>query len=383
VIARDLFEDEHEMFRSSFRSFLDREICPHAAEWEKVGIVDRSAFTSAGRGGFLGMAAPEQFGGGGIDDFRFNVIIAEEIQHADVYSSAVGFTLHNDVCLPYFTDIATTEQQERWLPGICSGELITAVAMTEPSTGSDLAAITSAAHRKDDSYVLSGSKTFITNGINADLVIVAAKTDTTLGARGVSLLVVEREMAGFTRGRNFDKMGQHAQDTAELYFDEVCVPFENRLGEEGQGFGLLMGNLAQERLSIAVMAIAAARKCLQLAVDYSNERRAFGQTIGSFQANRFRLAELWTEVEIGQAFVDRCVRALNGDALSAEEAAMAKWWCTELQGRAADFGVQIHGGAGFMAESPISRAFTDARVTRIYGGTTEIMKEIIGRRLTS
>jgi alkylation response protein AidB-like acyl-CoA dehydrogenase len=381
MIERDLYDDEHEMFRNSFRTFLERQVQPHADVWEKSGIVDRDLFLRAGDGGFLGMSAPEEFGGGGTDDFRYNAVIAEEIQHAGVYASGVGITLHNDVCLPYFVNATNEEQRNRWLPGICSGELITAVAMTEPGAGSDLAALTTTALSKGDHYVLSGSKTYITNGINADLVIVAAKTDPTLGGRGISLLVVERGMAGFDRGRNLDKMGMHAQDTAELFFDEVEVPATNLLGEEGAGFGLLMGNLAQERLGIAIMGIAAARACLDMAVAYSRERKAFGKSIGSFQNTKFRLAELWSEVEIGQAFVDRCVKAHNRNALSGEEAAMAKWWCTELQGRAADFGVQIHGGAGFMSEYPIARAFADARVTRIYGGTTEIMKEIIGRRL--
>ena len=381
MIERNLYDDEHEMFRSSFRTFLEREVQPNADRWEKAGIVDRDLFSRAGTGGFLGMAAPEEFGGGGIDDFRYNALIAEEIQHADVYASGVGITLHNDVCLPYFVHATTEEQRARWLPGICAGELITAVAMTEPGAGSDLASMTTTAQPKGDHYRLSGSKTYITNGILADLVIVAAKTDPTLGGSGVSLLVVERGMDGFDRGRNLEKMGMHAQDTAELFFDDVEVPATNLLGIEGGGFGLLMGNLAQERLAIAVMGIAAARACLDLAVTYSRDRKAFGQSIGSFQNTRFRLAELWSEVEIGQAFVDRCIKARNRSVLSSEEAAMAKWWCTELQGRAADFGVQIHGGAGFMTEYPIARAFADARVTRIYGGTTEIMKEIIGRQL--
>ena len=381
MIERDLYDDEHEMFRSSFRTFLQREVQPHADRWEQAGIVDRDLFTRAGAGGFLGMAAPEEFGGGGSDDFRYNAVISEEIQHAGVYASGVGITLHNDVCLPYFVHATTEEQRARWLPGICAGDLITAVAMTEPGAGSDLASMTTTAQFKGDHYRLSGSKTYITNGILADLVIVAAKTDPTLGGRGVSLLVVERGMDGFGRGRNLDKMGMHAQDTAELFFDDVEVPATNLLGTEGGGFSLLMGNLAQERLAIAVMGVAAARVCLDMAVTYSKERRAFGQSIGSFQNTRFRLAELWSEVEIGQAFVDRCIMARNRSALSGEEAAMAKWWCTELQGRAADFGVQIHGGAGFMNEYPIARAFADARITRIYGGTTEIMKEIISRQL--
>jgi alkylation response protein AidB-like acyl-CoA dehydrogenase len=375
------FQDEHELFRDSFRRFLEKEAVPHFDEWERAGAVDPSLFRRAGESGFLGMDAPEEHGGGGIRDFRYHVIISEEVQRAGLGGAGLGLTLHNDVCMPYFTHLANDEQQHRWLPGICRGELITAVAMTEPGIGSDLASMTTTAIRDGDHYVVNGSKTFITNGINADLVITAVKTDPSQRHRGMSLLVLERGMEGFERGRNLDKVGLHSQDTAELFFTDVRVPVENRLGEEGDGFRHLVTNLPQERLSIAVAGVAAARAAFDWTLAYCKERTAFGQPIGSFQSSRFRLAEMATEVEIAQAFVDQCVLALNDGVLTAEEASMAKWWCTELQGRVIDAGVQLHGGYGYMWEYPIARAYADARVTRIYGGTTEIMKEIIGRSL--
>jgi alkylation response protein AidB-like acyl-CoA dehydrogenase len=380
-MQRTLFEDVHEEFRSAFRSFLDREAVPNLERWEAAGVVDRELFAVAGASGFLGMEVPEEHGGGGVKDFRFNVVIAEELQQADVNSVGLGLTLHNDICLPYFLHLTNDEQRARWLPGICAGELITAVAMTEPGIGSDLASMTTTAIRDGDDYVVNGSKTFITNGINADLVITAVKTDPTQRHRGMSLLVLERGMEGFQRGRNLDKIGMHAQDTAELFFDDVRVPVTNRLGDEGAGFLQLVSNLPQERLSIAVTGVAAARAAFERTLAYAKERQAFGQPIASFQHNRFVLAEMATEIEIGQAFVDRCVVALNAGELTADEAAMAKWWCTELQGRVIDRGVQLHGGYGYMSEYPIARAYADARITRIYGGTTEIMKEIIGRSL--
>jgi alkylation response protein AidB-like acyl-CoA dehydrogenase len=380
-VHRTLFDETHEEFRSSFRSFLAKEAAPHHARWEAEGIVDRQLFAVAGANGFLGMEVPEEYGGGGVRDFRFNVVIAEEIQHADVNAAGLGLTLHNDICLPYFLHLTDEEQKRRWLPGICAGELITAVAMTEPGIGSDLASMTTSAVRDGDHYVVNGSKTFITNGINADLVITAVKTDPSQRHRGMSLLVLERGMDGFDRGRNLEKVGMHAQDTAELFFDDVRVPVENRLGEEGTGFVSLVTNLPQERLSIAVTAVAAARAAFERTLAYTKERTAFGQPIASFQHSRFVLAEMATEIEIAQTFVDRCVLALNAGELTAEEAAMAKWWCTELQGRVVDRCVQLHGGYGYMTEYSVGRAFADARITRIYGGATEIMKEIIGKSL--
>jgi alkylation response protein AidB-like acyl-CoA dehydrogenase len=375
------FEDEHEMFREAFRTFVEREMVPHREKWEQEGIVDRDIFAKAGAAGFLAMSVPEQYGGAGVEDFRYNLIIAEEICRADVYPAGLGMTLHSDVCLPYFLDYCNDEQKSRWLPGIASGELITAVAMTEPGIGSDLASMTTNAVRDGDTYILNGSKTFITNGILSDLVIVACKTDPTQRHTGMSLMVVEAGMEGFERGRNLDKLGMHSQDTAELFFNDVRVPVANRIGDEGQGFTLLVKNLPQERLSIAMAGVAHARAILTWTVEYCNERTAFGQKIGSFQNSRFKLAEMETEITLGETFIDRSVTALNEGTLTAEEAAMAKWWCTELQKRVADQCVQLHGGYGYMTEYPIGRAYADARVTRIYGGTTEIMKEIIGRSM--
>jgi alkylation response protein AidB-like acyl-CoA dehydrogenase len=380
-MRRTLFEDEHEQFRSSVRAFIGNEIVPHHDEWEKAGIVDRAMFKKAGALGFLGMAVPEEHGGGGVEDFRYNVVIAEEIQRAGVNASGLGWTLHNDICLPYFLTLCTEEQKARWMPGICSGELITAVAMTEPGMGSDLASMATTALLDGDHYVVNGSKTFITNGINADLVITAVKTDPTQRHAGMSLVVIERGMPGFERGRNLEKVGMHAQDTAELFFTDVAVPVANRLGDEGTGFRSLVTKLPQERLSIATTGVAAARAALDLTLDYVKERTAFGQPIGSFQNSRFRLAEMATEIELAQTFIDRCVLALNDGELTAEEAAMAKWWCTELQKRVVDGCLQLHGGYGYMHEYPIARAYVDARISTIYGGTTEIMKEIIGRSL--
>jgi alkylation response protein AidB-like acyl-CoA dehydrogenase len=380
-MRRTLFDDEHELFRDSVRRFIAAEAAPHNERWERAGIVDRELFSAAGAHGLLGMAVPERYGGGGVDDFRYNLVIAEEVQSGGINAVGLGWTLHNDICLPYFLSLCTDEQKERWLPGICSGELITAIAMTEPGIGSDLASMTTTARRDGDDYVVNGSKTFITNGINADLVITAVKTDPTQRHRGMSLVVVERGMGGFERGRNLDKIGMHAQDTAELFFTDVCVPVANRLGDEGEGFRHLVTNLPQERLSIAATGVAAAKAAFDDTLGYVKERQAFGQPIGTFQNSRFRVAEMATEIEIAQSFIDRCVLALNDGELTAEEASMAKWWCTELQGRVADACVQLHGGYGYMTEYPVARAYADARITRIYGGTTEIMKEIIGRSL--
>jgi alkylation response protein AidB-like acyl-CoA dehydrogenase len=324
---------------------------------------------------------PERYGGAGVDDFRFNQIVVEEVSLAGNAGSGLGLTLHNDICLPYFLQFCDEGQKQRWLPGIADGSLITAVAMTEPEIGSDLAGLRTTARREGDEYVVNGSKTFITNGINADLVITAVKTDPSQRHGGISLLILERGMEGFERGRNLEKVGMHAQDTAELYFEDVRVPVENRLGEEGQGFRYMTTNLAQERLSIALAGMGAARGALDMTLAYVKDRQAFGQPIGSFQNSRFALAEMATEIELATCFCDQAVLGLNRGELSREDAAMAKWWSTELQGRVIDRCLQLHGGYGYMLEYPIARAFVDARVTRIYGGTTEIMKEIIGRSL--
>ncbi|MCX4095836.1 acyl-CoA dehydrogenase family protein [Nocardia sp. alder85J] len=384
-MRRDLFEPEHEAFRASFRAFLEAEFVPHLAAWAAAGLVPREMFAKAGDLGFTGMQTPEEYGGGGAGDFRFNVVISEEIAAAHLGGAGTGLGAHNDLVLPYLEDLTDTEQKRRWLPGAATGRLIAAVAMTEPGTGSDLSAIATSAvpTRVDgrDGYLVNGQKTFISNGINADLVVTVVRTDPADRHRGLSLLVVERGMSGFERGRNLDKLGQHAQDTAELFFDDVFVPVANRLGAEGEGFALLQRNLPQERLAIAVHATSCTRAVLDLTLEYVCGRKAFGKPIGSFQATRFALAELATELDLAQCFVDTCVLAHNAGRLSAVDAAKAKWWCTELQGRAADRCLQLHGGYGYMAEQPIARAYADARVTRIYGGTTEIMKEIVGRSL--
>ena len=382
MLKRTLFDDDHELFRDSVRAFIDKEIVPHADDWERAGVVDKAMFRKAGANGFLGMEIPEEHGGGGVDDFRFNVIIDEEIQRAGVFASGMCITLHNDICLPYITNLADDDQKARWLPGIASGELMTAIAMTEPSTGSDLAGIRTTALRDGDSYVVNGSKTFITNGINADLVVVAAKTDPSQAHRGMSLLVVEEGMEGFSRGRNLDKIGLHAQDTAELFFEDVRVPADNLLGqEEGQGFFHLVQNLPRERLSLAVGSVAHAWTAFEWTLEYCRDRKAFDQPIGSFQHSKFTLAEMKTELDIAQVFIDRQTQAyLDGD-LTADDAAEAKWWCSDLEGRVIDRCLQLHGGYGYMEEYPIARAWRDARVQRIYGGTNEIMKEIVGRSL--
>ncbi|PBC52413.1 acyl-CoA dehydrogenase [Rhodococcus sp. ACS1] len=378
-MERTLFEPEHELFRESYRKFLAQHAEPNHAKWEEQNIVDRSLWVEAGKQGFLGMAVPEEFGGGGVRDFRYNAIITEETTRGGY--SGIGFTLHNDVVAPYLLELSNDEQKRRWLPGFASGELITAIAMTEPGTGSDLQGIKTRAVRDGNDWVLNGSKTFITNGINADLVIVVACTDPGKGAQGFSLLVVERDMPGFERGRNLDKIGMKAQDTAELSFTDVRVPATNLLGEEGMGFLYLMKNLPQERLSIAVVAAAAMESALDMTIQYCRDRKAFGKSIGSFQNTRFVLAELATEATAVRVLVDKFIELLNDEKLSVQEAAMAKWWTTEAQVRLIDRCLQLHGGYGYMKEYPIAKAYMDSRVQTIYGGTTEIMKEIIGRGL--
>jgi alkylation response protein AidB-like acyl-CoA dehydrogenase len=378
---RTLFEEEHDAFRESFAAWVANEVTPYYMEWEREGLTPRGMFSSAGKYGFVGIAIPEEYGGGGSRDFRFNQVIAEEFAAAGVGGSGLGLTLHNDVCTPYFLEYCNEEQRDRWFPGMASGELITALAMTEPGTGSDLASIATTAARDGDEYVLNGSKTFITNGINSDLVIVAAKTDPSQRHTGMSLLVVERGMAGFERGRNLEKVGLHSQDTAELFFNDLRVPVANRLGEEGQGFRYLSHNLAQERMSIAITGVSMARAALGWTLDYVKQRTAFGASIGSFQNTKFVLAEVKTEADVAQAYIDQCVLALNAGTLDPSEAAEAKLFATELQTRVIDRCVQLFGGYGYMIEYPIARAYIDARVTTIYGGTSEIMKTIIAKSI--
>jgi alkylation response protein AidB-like acyl-CoA dehydrogenase len=380
-MRRSVFDRDHELFRSSVSEFVEREVSPHVEEWEKSGIVDKAMFRKAGQAGMLGMAIPEEFGGGGVDDFRFNVVIGEELMKANAMGSGLCITLHNDVVLPYFLGLADAEQRDRWFPGLVSGDLMSAIAMTEPGAGSDLAGIKTTAIRDGNYYIVNGSKTFITNGINSDVIVTAVKTDPTQRHSGMSLLVVEEGMEGFSRGRNLDKIGLHANDTAELFFEDVKVPVENLLGDEGMGFGYLVNNLPQERLSLTAGAIAQAQVSFDWTLDYVRERQAFGQPIGSFQTVKHKMAEMRTELDIAQTYVDSQIMAHTRGELTAEDAAKSKWWVTELHNSVVTRCLQMFGGWGYMEEYPIARAFRDARVQTIYGGTTEVMKEIVGRSL--
>ncbi len=375
----NIMTEELQMFQEAYAEFVKKEIKPFHHQWEKEGIVPRDLWLKAGAQGFLCMDFPEQYGGMGIKDFRFNSIISEQLARESF--SGPGFTLQNDIMAPYFLSYFTPAQKEKYMSDIAAGECITAIAMTEPGTGSDLAGVKTTAIKKGDKYILNGSKTFITNGINSDLVIVVAKTDPEEKHKGISLLLVEGVMPGFERGKNLDKIGLKAQDTAELFFHDVEVPCENLLGQEGLGFYYLMHNLPQERLSIAVGCVAACEGLLDLTIQYCTERKAFGRSIGSFQNSRFKLAEMKTEITIARTFVDSCILELNNDDLSAEKAAMAKYWTSDLQARVVDQCLQLFGGYGYMTDYPVSRFFTDARISRIYGGTNEIMKEIIGRSM--
>jgi alkylation response protein AidB-like acyl-CoA dehydrogenase len=381
VLPRPLFEAEHEDLRESFGRFLDAEVVPEYQAWEKAGRIPRAVLRRVGELGFLGFSVPESHGGAGIDDFRFNAVINEEAARRGLAAFALAVTMQNDVALPYFTELCDEDQQARWLPGIAAGELVLAIAMSEPGTGSDLQGIKTMAARDGDHYVLDGAKTFITNGLNAELIIAAVRTGMSGTHNDISLVIVEADTPGFTRGRNLEKLGQHAQDTAELFFDAARVPVANLIGGEGEGFRHLTRNLARERLSIAIGAVAAARGALERTLDYVTERVAFGRRVGTFQNSRFQLAEAMTEVEVAQAFVDRCLEEAVAGRLSAEHAAMAKYWCSEAQGRVIDSCLQLHGGYGYMLEYPIARDYADARISRIYGGTSEIMREVIGRAM--
>ncbi len=376
-----IYDETHELFRDSFRSFVETEMAPHTHEWEEAGIMDRGVYLAAGKHGFLGLQIPEAHGGGGTDDFRFNAIVSEELARQGLGGAGLGLTLHNDITTPYFVEYCNDEQAARWMPGIASGELITAIAMTEPGTGSDLQGIQTSAVRDGDEYVLNGSKTFITNGINSDLIIVVARTNAEGGRGGMSLLVVERGMDGFERGRNLDKIGQHSQDTAELFFSDVRVPVANLMGEEGRAFDYLGFNLAQERLSIGLFQVALAKAALDWTVEYVKERTAFGNPLASFQNTKFELAEMATQLAVTQPFIDQCVTKLNAGTLSPGDAAMAKMWGSELSCKITDRCLQLFGGYGYTVEYPISRAFVDSRVTTIYGGTSEIMKTIISKEV--
>ncbi|MEU6352556.1 acyl-CoA dehydrogenase family protein [Streptomyces sp. NPDC047072] len=380
-MRREVFEADHEEFRKLAREFIAKEVVPHYADWEKAGRLPRTLFEQLGALGLLGMAIPEEYGGAGLDDYRYNVVLQEESARALVTLGTVRTQL--DVVLPYFLAYADPAQRERWFPGLATGRLLTAIAMTEPGTGSDLAGIRTTAVRDGDTYVLNGAKTFITGGLLADLVIVVARTGTDPEDRraGLTLLVVEDGMPGFTRGRVLDKMGIKVQDTVELAFDDVRVPVANRLGEEGAAFGYLGHNLAQERMTVAVGSVAQARAALDATVDYVKERQVFGRTVASFQNTKFELAAVAAEIEAAQAMLDRAVLCLVDGELSAADAAKVKLFCTEMQARAVDRCLQLFGGYGYMTEYPIARLYTDARITRIYAGTSEVMKVIIAKSL--
>ena len=376
---RTVFSEDHDAFRDMVRSFIDKEVTPSYLAWERAGLVDRELFRAAGSVGMLLTGTPTEFGGAGVEDWRFSAVVDEEFARAGLPSVGLGFALQNDVAAPYFLELTDDEQKKRWLPGLTSGESIAAVAMTEPAAGSDLAGIKTTARRDGTDYVLNGSKTFITNGQNADLVVVAARTSADRH-RGLTLLIVERGMPGFERGQNLDKLGLHGQDTSELFFTDVRVPEANRLGaEDGQGFYQLVRNLPQERLSLAVMAAAAAEGVLAETLDYVKGRKAFGQSVGSFQNSRFILAELQTELDIARIYVDHCIKLHSRRELTAVQAAKAKLWVSDLQFKVADRCLQLHGGYGYIREYPVARSFVDSRVQSIYGGTNEIMREIIGR----
>lgn len=379
-MRRTIFQAEHADFRLMARDFLAKEVVPHYPEWEAAGLVPREVFHKVGELGVLGMAIPEEFGGAGQPSFLYPAIWAEESIRA--YVNLGGLSVHLNVVLPYFLKYCTTEQRQRWFPGLATGELMTAIAMTEPGTGSDLAGMTTMAVRDGDEFVLNGAKTFITGGLNADLVIVVARTAKSENRRdGLTLLVVERGTPGFTRGRNLDKIGLKAQDTAELFFEDVRVPAANVLGDEGKAFSYLTSNLAQERLGIAVGAQAAAEAALATTLDYVQERQAFGTSVAAFQNTKFELAACAVDIEAGRALVDRALAAHERGELSVPQAAKAKVFCTELQARVVDRCLQLHGGYGYVREYPIARLYADARVTRIYGGTTEVLKTIIAKSL--
>ncbi len=376
--VRTVYRDDHEMFRTTVRRFFERECAPKQADWDRAGKVDRETWLKAGREGLLCVTLPTEYGGGGGDEGH-SAVMAEEYHRAGL--SDVSFGMHSDIIAPYIARIGNEEQKQKWLPGACSGEIILAIAMTEPGTGSDLKAVRTTAVRDGDEYVINGSKTFISNGLTADLVVVVCKTDPTAGAKGISLIMVEADRAGFRRGRKLEKVGQHAQDTAELFFDNVRVPMANLLGEEGKGFGYLMQELPQERFSIAVGAAARLEAVLAHTLAYVKDRKAFGQTVWDFQNTRFKLADIQTQAIAVRLMVDHYLGEHMRRRLTLEESAVAKLFTTETLGRALDEMVQLHGGYGYMMEYPVARAFVDSRVNRIYGGTSEVMRELISRKL--
>lgn len=378
MIERTLFSEEHDIFRDAVRRFFEAELAPHHEQWEDDGVVAREAWTKAGEYGFLCVAIPEEYGGAGADRL-FSTILLEE--QARLNLTGLGFSLHSDIVAPYIHHYGTEEQKLAWLPKMATGEAIAAIGMTEPGGGSDLQAIRTTAVRDGDEFVINGQKTFITNGQCADLILLACKTDATEGAKGISLVMVEGDREGFTRGRNLKKLGTKAQDTSELFFDDVRVPASNLVGEDGRGFYMMMQELAWERMHVGIAAISCCEAALDWTIDYVKERKAFGKTIMEFQNTRFELADMKAEVQVGRVFIDKCIELVVQNKLDSTTAAMVKLWCSELQGRVLDRCLQLHGGYGFMWEYPITRAFADARVQRIYAGTNEIMKELISRSL--
>jgi acyl-CoA dehydrogenase len=378
VIPRTLFAPEHETFRDSVRRFMDEEVKPHDERWQEQGYVDREVWTKAGANGMLCASMPEEYGGAGADKL-YSIVVMEEQARAN--NSSLGFGLHSEIVAPYLLHYGSEYLKKKYLPPMASGGMIAAIAMSEPAAGSDLQGVKTVAVRKGDRYVLNGSKTFITNGWLCDLVIVVAKTDPAKGAKGTSLIVVDTTMKGFSKGKRLKKMGLKGQDTSELFFDNVEVPAENLLGQENNGFVYLMQELPWERLQIAIAAVAKCEAAIQWTVEYVRERKAFGQTVGAFQNTRFKLAELATETSIARVFVDRAIELLLAGSLDSETASMAKYWCSDLEGKVVDECVQLFGGYGYMLEYPIARMYVDARVQPIYGGTNEIMKEIIARSL--
>jgi alkylation response protein AidB-like acyl-CoA dehydrogenase len=380
-MKRNIFTGEHDAFRDMTRAFIGKEIAPYHDQWERDGVVSRDVWLAAGAAGLLGIDVDETYGGGGNHDYRYYLILNEEMARAAAHGP--GFIVHNDIVGHYLSKLGTEEQKQRWLPGYCAGETITAIGITEPAAGSDLLGLSTTARRDGDGYVLSGQKIYTSNGQLADLVIVMALTNPDARSRylGYSMLVVERGMEGFVRGRNLDKMGMRAQDTSELFFTDVRVPRKNLIGEEGAGFLYLMQNLPRERLAIGSTALAAAERVFEMTLEYCKQRQAFGQPIGKLQHIRFVLAEIATELAAARTFTDRAVVEHDEGRLTAEEAAMVKWWNTELASRVADRCIQLHGGYGYMREYPVARAFADIRVMSIFGGTTEVMKEMVGRGL--
>ncbi len=380
MAARLEYTSEHHQFRELVHDFVQETVVPAHEEWERQGRWDRSLFVEAGKLGLLGFSVPEHLGGPGVNDFRYNAIVIDELQRAGAAAESIAFTLQNDIVLPYLTDLTTPEQQQRWLPGVVTGETVLGIAMTEPGTGSDLAGIRTTALRDGDQYVVNGAKTFISNGQSGDLFVIAVRTSPDRH-KGLSLLVADADTPGFSRGRNLEKIGLHAQDTSELNFTDMRVPAANLLGQEGMGFYQLVRNLPQERLALGVGAVAAAESILAETLDYVRGRKAFGAPIASFQNSQFVLAELATEIDIARTYLDDCLAEHLTGNLTAARAAKLKWWTTDLQVRTADRCLQLHGGYGYMREYAVSRAFVDARIQTIYGGTNEIMKTIIAKDL--